>query len=457
MDFIHKHYTPGDTIAAIATAPGEGAISIIRVSGNDVFTTINKIFSKDLSHCITHTAHHGKILDSHHQIIDDVLVLLMLGKKSFVGEDTVEIHCHGGSLVTKKVFERVLEAGARPANPGEFTYRAFLSGKIDLTQAESIQELVFAKNDLALKHAEYHLEGRLKKKVESFQKDLVDITAIFEAWVDYPEEGLEFASYDEILLQLMKVRFDLNHLCQTFHEGKVISSKLSLCLLGAPNAGKSSLMNALCGKNRAIVTPIAGTTRDIIEEDVHFAGLNFKLMDTAGLRETDECIEKEGILRSKQSAASADLILYVVDSSLNLSAEELPFFLSLPKDKTILVWNKIDLAYPTSSSYPFQTVAVSAKHLNGLDELKKAIHHLFLKEGFPSKEELIITSQRHFHALQLALKSLDVVISGLQNNLSPEFLSFEMRQVLLELGTIIGCNITEDILSSIFSKFCVGK
>jgi tRNA modification GTPase len=457
VHYIHRPYTQHETVAAIATPPGEGGIAVIRVSGKGALDVVSKIFSGPIFSYKTHTAHLGKISDLHGTFVDEVLVLVMLGRRSFTGEDTVEIHCHGGSIVTKKVLEATIAAGARPALPGEFSFKAFMNGKIDLAQAEAVQELIGAKNEIALQKAEDQLQGSLSKKISHFQKNLFDIAAILEAWVDFPEEGLEFASKDEIVTMLRQSVCEMKHLSQTFSEGQIIKEGLSLCLIGPPNAGKSSLMNSLLGKERAIVTDIPGTTRDILEDDLYLSGLHFKIRDTAGIRKTEEIVEKEGIKRSKEAMEKADLVLLLFDISQNRSTEELELTTLAPKDKTLLVWNKADLPAKNQSQSHHPSVIISAKEQTGITELKDAIHNIIWKKGPPSQEDLIITNVRHKKALDDAVSNLQQLIAGLEGDISPEFLSSDMRAALKELGTIIGKDIGEEILGAIFSKFCVGK
>lgn len=335
MKFVHRPYQSNDCIAAIATAPGDGPVAIIRISGKNAIDVSSKVFSGPVSTFKSHTVHFGKVINESGETIDEVLLVVMLAPRTYTGEDTVEIQCHGGSLITTKVLEAVLKAGARAAQPGEFSFRAFMNGKLDLVQAESIQALISAKNMTALKAAEDHLEGALSKQIAAFQKELVDIAAILEAWVDFPEEGLEFASLEEVCASLESTLLKMEHLSQTFHFGKMVHAGISLCLAGAPNVGKSSLMNFLLGKERAIVTEIAGTTRDTLEEELRLGGLHFRLTDTAGIRETDEVIEQEGIRRSLAAMEKADLILLVMDASRNLKEEDLQLLEKAPKEKTV--------------------------------------------------------------------------------------------------------------------------
>ncbi len=445
------------TIAALATAPGAGAIAVIRISGPDAIDIAAKIFSGPVHTYKTHTAHYGQVLASNGHIIDSVLLLIMKGPKSYTGENTIEISCHGGPLIVRQVLERIFEAGAKPAGPGEFSLQAFLNGKIDLAQAEAIQELIAAKSELSVHNAGRQLSGDLSKKIGTFQKDLTEIAAICEAWVDFPEEGLEFAAFEELTARLRLIQNRMIDLANTFHEGRKIHEGLSLCLLGAPNVGKSSLMNALLGFDRAIVTNIAGTTRDLLEEDLQLSGLHFRLIDTAGIRDTEEVIEQEGIRRSKSAMQDADLILLLLDASRPLEPGDLELLDTAPRHKTILVWNKIDLSTPpTQIDWPHQA-HISAQKRTGLDLLRTTIDTIIWDKGPPSKDEVAITKLRHKVALQNAIDSITIVITGLESRTSAEFVASDMRYELNELATIIGTNVTEDILTSIFSQFCLGK
>ncbi|MCB1136671.1 MAG: tRNA uridine-5-carboxymethylaminomethyl(34) synthesis GTPase MnmE [Chlamydiia bacterium] len=459
MDFIHDPYVPGETIAALATPPGEGGIAVIRVTGDHAIAVVDRIFSSDVTRFATHTAHYGHIVGPEGGIVDSVLVLVMKGRRSFAGEDTVEIHCHGGSLISRRVLETVYAAGARPAKPGEFSFRAFINGKLDLAQAEAIQELISADNERAMEAAGQQLEGRLSREVRRYQETLTDIAGILEAWVDFPEEGLEFATMDELVGQLAAVKQSLQHLVDTYHDGRILHEGIALALVGSPNAGKSSLMNALLDKERAIVTHIAGTTRDLLEDTMRLNGLHLKLIDTAGIREAEELVEQEGIRRSRQAMKSADLVLLVVDGAMGWTSEVAALFAELPPQKTIVVWNKCDLVEgleaPQLGSVP--VLPLSAKERWGLDELKRAIDAIIWAHGAPDKGELLITSHRHYEALKEAIAAAERVIDGLACDVSPEFVTMDMRQCLSGVGKILGCNISEDILSSIFSRFCIGK
>ncbi len=453
MDSVIKK---NDVIAAISTAPGVGAIAVVRLSGTNAFAIASSVFSGGaVESFASHTAHYGKILTKEGDLIDHVLLLVMKNPKSYTGEDVVEISCHGGSLIPRRILERLYEAGARPANPGEFSLRAFLNGKLDLAQAEAVQELIAAKGQAAMEQAGRQLEGALSKTISSFQKELTEISAILEAAVDFPEEDLEFATKDELIEKLKTILQKMEKLSSTFHEGKILHEGLSLCLLGAPNVGKSSLMNALLKVNRAIVTDIPGTTRDLIEEDFRLGGLHFRLIDTAGIRETEEIVEKEGIERSHIAAKNADLVLLLLDATRPLVEADHQLIKLAPKEKTLIIWNKTDVKPGNPAISPIQ---ISAKEKLGLDLLSSAIEkHIWKKGHPPSKEEVVITKLRHFQSLQSAIASAKSCTAGLQKNISFEFPASDLRSCLNDLAAIVGTNVTEDILSAIFSKFCLGK
>lgn len=458
MEFVHHSYSPGETIAAVATPPGEGGVAIIRISGHHALDIAEKVFSGPVHSYRSHTAHFGRISNQQGEPIDDVLLLPMLAPRSYTGETTVEIHCHGGALVTRRVLEAVLTAGARAAFPGEFTFRAFLNGKMDLAQAEAVQALIGAKNDRALDAAEMQLQGTLSRRIRQFQSTLTHIAAILEAWVDFPEEGLEFATMDEICSDLEEVCLSMEKLVSTFHNGRIVHDGISLCLVGCPNVGKSSLMNALLDKERAIVSPTPGTTRDVLEDHLRLNGLHFKLSDTAGIRETAEEIEQEGIRRSKQALQQADLVLLILDAHRGMSSEDQQLLPLVPPGKSIVVWNKVDLPHGELPDLDLpHIVKISAKERTGLEELHRVIDNLIWEKGPPSKEEVLITNVRHKESLISAIEAARRVQEGLRQGISPEFITIDMRQSLIELGKVIGVNITEDILSAIFSTFCIGK
>jgi len=444
------------TIAAIATPSGEGGVAIVRVSGPSAISICQKIFSKSLDQVDSHTVHFGKIKSEDGKVIDDVLLLLMKGPKTFTGENVVEIHCHGGNLISRLVLERVLEAGAILARPGEFSERAFLNGKMDLTQAEAIQSLISAKNQHALKAAQTQLQGALRQKILSLKESITAIAAIFEAWVDFPDEGLEFATTEEVIADLENSLKEIKVLLNTFKMGKLAKEGIKIALIGAPNVGKSSLMNALLGRERAIVSPHAGTTRDTVDAELQIGGYHVVLTDTAGIREIGEEIEQEGIRRSKETLQNSDLVLFLVDGTKGWGSSEEEIAPLLPLDRTFLVWNKIDLPHHEAPDR-FISLKISAKEKTGIATLKEKIaSHLFAGHG-PTEEGILLTDLRHQQALQESADLLETVIRGLIQEISPEFLLFDLRSSLKSLGKIIGSDITEDILSAIFSRFCIGK
>ncbi len=459
MDFVHTHSSWKDTIAAIATPPGEGGIAIVRISGPQSFQVATSIFSGSMNAYESHTAHLGSILTAQGKKIDQALVLVFRNPKSFTGEDTIEFHCHGGAFIAKKVLERAIEEGARPARPGEFSLKAFMNGKIDLSQAEAIQDLIGAKSEQALKAAEEQLEGKLSKNVVSMQKELTHIAAILEAWVDFPEEDLEFAPFEEVINKLKDIAKTIEKYLSTYEEGRRLRDGIQVSLVGAPNVGKSSLMNALLGIDRSIVSPIAGTTRDLVHEDIKLSGISLRLVDTAGIRNQAEIIEEEGIRRSRRVMEQSDVILLVMDSTRPDCIESRELLESLPKSKTVAIWNKSDLAnlHPLPDIGVDRSVAISALHLQGIETLKRTLEDLIWQKGAPLQQEVTITNIRHKKALEDAHRYITLAMGGLQQVISAEFVAFDVRSALMELGSIIGTNISEDILDAVFSSFCIGK
>lgn len=446
------------TIAALATPPGNGGVAIIRISGPLALAIGSRVFSKPLDTLESRQCHFGKILSGSGAVLDEVLLLIMRAPHSFTGENVVEIQCHGGHLSVRRILHRVIEAGALPAGPGEFSFQAFMNGKIDLAQAEAIQALIGAKNEKGLDAALRHLEGGLSEQIVRAKQELTDIAAILEAWVDFPEEGIEFASFEEIVSSLQQIYCKMEKLLSTYRDGKIVSDGLHIALVGAPNVGKSSLMNALLKKERSIVSPIAGTTRDVIEDQLYLGDLHVCLTDTAGIRPSTDLIEEEGIRRSKRAIEEADLVLCLLDASLGVTAADRAVISILPQEKTLFIWNKIDLEpHPAPSDLFSSACSISALTKEGIDALKQAIDRMIWREGPPSKEEILLTDIRHHEALSHAAGCVQKASSGLQAHISPEFLTLDVRQALNHLGQIIGSDIQEDILSSIFSKFCVGK
>ena len=454
---MHRSYQSQDTIAAIATPPGDGGVAIIRISGQQSFNITQSLIQKNIEELKSHQVHFLKLYDLEQKPLDEILLLPMHAPKTFTGEQTVEIHCHGGRLISQKILQLVCKAGAKPALPGEFTYRAFQNGKIDLTKAEAIQSLIHSQNDFALNQASKQLEGILYQKVSSIQSKLFDLGAILEAWVDFPEEGLEFCSEEEYLSDLQQLIDEAEGLCRTFHEGTKLSDSLTLCLLGAPNVGKSSLLNALCGKDRAIVTEIPGTTRDVLEEEIRIGPYSFKLHDTAGIRDTEEVIEKQGIDRAKQIAKEADLVLFVFDAGQTAPPKTMDLIQKIPPQKRIVIINKKDLTYEEAFLKELDPIWVSAKSHLGIESLKKVILETVEKKDLHQQMEIFLTNARHFHALENATSLLKRVSEMLKETVSPELILLDLKEAMRELSLIIGVDVTEELLSHIFAKFCVGK
>lgn len=456
-----SHYLSrlSETIAALATPPGNGGIAIVRVSGKDAFRYGLTLVRPTLP-VQSHTARLVTIVSKEGDPLDKALCIPFQAPRSFTGEDTIEFHCHGGQLIARRLLDALMSVGIHIALPGEFTFRAFINGKIDLAQAEAIQDLIGAQNETALKVAKEQLDGRLSKEIQKMQTEGSRLAAFFEAWVDFPEEDLEFEPVEKVLEQLVSLENNLHKLLSTYHDGKRIHDGVSICLLGAPNVGKSSLMNALLGKDRAIVSHIAGTTRDVVEDDLRLDGVHCRLIDTAGIRETDELIEGEGVRRSRQAMKRADIVFLVVDASSPHESYIEQLLQEVSESPVCLVWNKIDLL-PSIENLPHypvkETAYISARSGAGLDDLKQAVHRLLWKSGSLHCDEAMITNARHKEALVMAQESLKKVISGLKEGISPEFISFDMRHFLLHLGSVIGRDVTEDILSQIFSQFCIGK
>lgn len=445
-----------DTIAALATPIGTSGVAIIRLSGPQALSIIEKLSGRENWH--SHKVSFVSLKDETGHWLDDVVVLYMQSPRSFTGEDVVEIQCHGSMLIVRKILQSCYKAGARAAHPGEFSFRAFSSGKVDLAQAEAIQELIHAKSELALEAAKSHLKGELSEKIRHFQKTLVLQAAILEAWVDFPEEGLEFASFEQVRSAIDSINQEIQKLLSTYHDGQLIAEGIRICLLGRPNVGKSSLMNALLKKERSIVTEIAGTTRDVIEEQVTLCGMNVRLMDTAGVREDAERVEQEGIKRTWQKAQEADLILWILDANLGYTPLDIQLSHQIPKEKTILVWNKSDLPHLDLPDLGMAHVClISALEKKGLENLQEKIQETVWTRESSDHEQILLTSLRHKTALEEASESLSLVDEGLKNQISAEFVCSDMRRALTALSKIIGTDVTEDIITAIFSTFCLGK
>ncbi len=449
-------------IAAIATPVGEGGIAVIRVSGRDAIKKINQGFrGTDLTEKESHTVHFGKILNSRDEVIDEVLVTLFHSPKSYTGEETVEISCHGGVLVTQAVLEAILALGIRAAEAGEFTQRAFLNGKMELSQAEAVADLIHAKSSKALDAAHQQLEGRLGEHIKQFRQQIIDATAMVELELDFVEEDVEFANKDQLKELLVDLDEEIDDLLATYETGRLVKHGIRTVFIGLPNAGKSTLLNTLVGKDRAIVTEIAGTTRDTIDVDWSYNGLLFRLTDTAGLRETADAIEAEGVKRSQEAFDQADLAVYLKDLSQKLTPDERADIRTLQQQASdtpfILAGTKKDIAVPVDEERLSYDLKISALEGEQIDQLKKLMKQRALENTHYDASSLLVTSSRHRDALQKAQEDVQSALQALEQGMTGDFLSIDLRSALQELGTITGEITNEDVLDSIFSRFCIGK
>ncbi|MDX1617463.1 MAG: tRNA uridine-5-carboxymethylaminomethyl(34) synthesis GTPase MnmE [Balneolaceae bacterium] len=457
-----REITQKEPIAAIATPVGEGGIAVVRVSGKDAIARVNRAFEgADLTRQPSHTVHFGKIVNSERQAVDEVLVTLFHKPRSYTGEETAEISCHGGVLVTQAVLEAVLELGIRSAEPGEFTQRAFLNGKMELSQAEAVADLIHAKSRKAMDAAHQQLEGRLGEHIEQFRQQIIDATAMVELELDFVEEDVEFANKEELENLLTDLDNEIENLLTTYEAGRLVKHGVRTVFIGRPNAGKSTLLNTLVGKDRAIVTEIAGTTRDTIDVDWSYDGLLFKLIDTAGLRDTADAIEAEGVKRSQKAFEEADLVVYLKDLSAELDDRERKEIAEFQKKAGnmpfVLIGTKKDIARTAGEERLEYDLKISALENERIGELKKLMKQRALENKHYDASSLLVTSSRHRDALLKAQQHVRSALEGLEKGMTGDFLSIDLRASLRELGTITGEITTEDILDSIFSRFCIGK
>ena len=454
-----------DTIAAIATAMSSSGIGIIRISGDAAVQIVDRIFfmknKKNLSDMPTHTIHYGHIKDGD-EVIDEVMVVLMRAPKSYTKEDTVEIDCHGGVYVMKRVLETVIKYGARPAEPGEFTKRAFLNGRIDLAQAESVIDIIHAKNEFALKSSERQLSGSLSSAVKTVREKLLHEIAFIESALDDPEH-ISLDGYPKTLQGIVEeAGKEIRKLLANSDNGKILKEGISTVIIGKPNAGKSSLLNTLVGEERAIVTDIAGTTRDVLEEQINLNGIILNVIDTAGIRKTDDVVEKIGVDRAKKYLNDADLAIYVVDTSTQLDENDFEIMELLKDRKAIILLNKSDLAPVTDREsirkhLDKKMIAISAKEQTGIGELEETIREMFFTGEVTFNDEVYITNIRHKTALQEAMNSLNLVVQSIMDGMPEDFYSIDLMNAYEELGSIIGEAVEDDLVNEIFSKFCMGK
>lgn len=457
-----------DTIAAISTFPGEAGIGIVRISGDEALEIISKIFrpfrKKDIKSVKSHTIHYGHIVDPETgEVYDEVLVTVMRKPNTYTREDVVEINCHGGIVVSSKILELVLKHGARLAEPGEFTKRAFLNGRIDLSQAEAVIDIITSKTMLANRYAQKQLVGVLGQKMKDLKNKIMELLSHLLALIDFPEEDVEELEREEIKRRAKDILNDIEYLIASSESGRIIREGLKTAIIGKPNVGKSSLLNALLKQNRAIVTDIPGTTRDVIEEYMNIKGIPIKLIDTAGIRHTDELVEKIGVEKSKEVLAEADLILFVLDASRDLTKEDYEIFDILSGKNIIFVLNKVDLPKKIDEEELKKLVGngiiveVSTVERTGLDKLESEIYNLVFKGKVSATEEEIITNARHREVLINAKKHMESVIEAIEKGYSEDLITIDVNGALNEIGKITGETATEDVINQIFERFCVGK
>ena len=454
------------TIAAISTAMSASGIGIVRISGPDSMDVISRIYrskggKKKIKEVPTHTIHYGYIYDEE-ELVDEVLVMIMRAPRTFTGEDTVEIDCHGGVYAMKKVLETVLKNGARIAEPGEFTKRAFLNGRLDLSQAEAVIDVINSQNEYALKSSMEQLRGSVRKSVKEIRSHLIYHIAYIESALDDPEH-YDLTGYPQELLEVVeKEQQEILRLLKTADDGKIIREGIKTVILGKPNAGKSSLLNLLLGENRAIVTDIAGTTRDILEEYINLHGVTLRMIDTAGIRETKDIVEKIGVEKAREMAKDADLILYVVDSSTPLDENDEEITSMLSDRKAIVLYNKTDLSSAVDmenlkEKTGHKVIPMSAVEETGIQELEEEIKNLFFSGNLSFNNEVYITNARHKEALEEAKNSLELVKKSIEAGMPEDFFSIDLMNAYESLGRIIGEAVGEDLVNEIFSKFCMGK
>ncbi len=463
-----------DTIAAIATAMTPSGIGIIRISGDEAVSITDRIFEaagkKKLKDLPSHTIHYGHIKDGE-DVIDEVMILLMRAPKSYTREDTVEIDCHGGVYVMKRILETVIKYGARPAEPGEFTKRAFLNGRIDLSQAESVIDVIHAKNEFALKSSMNQLSGALSDEVKELRGQVLHEIAFIESALDDPEH-ISLEGYPQELEQkVTSIHSRIETLLKNSENGRILKEGISTVIVGKPNAGKSSLLNTLVGEERAIVTDIAGTTRDVLEEQMNLNGIILNIIDTAGIRSTDDVVEKIGVDKARKYLKDADLVIYVVDTSTPLDENDFEIIELLKDRKAIILLNKSDLSPLITktemkeavekqngrSEEPIRMISISAKEQTGIDELQQAVQEMFFSGEVTFNDQVMITNIRQKASLQEALSGLELVLQSVRDGMPEDFYSIDLMNTYEALGSIIGEAVEDDLVNEIFSKFCMGK
>jgi tRNA modification GTPase len=455
-----------DTIAAIATGMTNAGISIVRMSGDEALDIIDKIYyspkkNKKLSQVASHTVHYGYILDGE-KTIDEVMVLVMRGPNTYTREDVVEIDCHGGVVVTKKILETVIKYGARVAEPGEFTKRAFVNGRIDLSQAEAVIDVINAKNEYALSSSMSQLKGNILNRIKEVRDNVIHDVAFIEAALDDPEH-IEIGNFSETLLDNVESNIKvLNKLLESADNGRLLREGIKTVIVGKPNAGKSSLMNVLLGEDRAIVTDIEGTTRDTLEETINIHGITLNIVDTAGIRKTEDIIEEIGVKKAKENAEKADLVIYVVDGSKKLDQNDYDIIEMIKCRKSVVLLNKSDLKLEITSEElesltDKKVIKISAKEGNGIEEFETCIKDLFYEGKLNFNDEVYITNIRHKSAIVEAKESLEQVKQSILDGMPEDFYSIDLMSAYNSLGYIIGEMVDDDLVNTIFKEFCMGK
>ena len=450
-----NYFNPEDTICAITTGGGMSAIAVIRISGDKAIEIVNSVFSKNITSAITHSIHFGTI-NKYNDIIDEVLVSIFKDTKSFTGEESVEISCHGSVYIQNKIVQLLIEKGCRTATAGEFTMRAFKNGKLDLSQAESVADLIESESAAAHKTAMHQLRGGFSNQLQGLRTQLIDFASLIELELDFAEEDVEFADRTKFLELLSEIQKTLSKLIESFSLGNVIKNGIPVAILGSPNVGKSTLLNCLLNEDKAIVSDIAGTTRDAIEDTLIIGGFNFRFIDTAGIRNTKDTIENLGIKKSLDKANQSKIILFLLDTTQNISDQitELEKVKKQHSEKILIVQNKTDVS--ETSLEMKNVISISAKSGRGIDHLKRELLS-FVNTYSISDNESIVTNLRHFEELQHTLNEIEEVINGMEIGISGDFLSVNIRQALFHLGSITGEVTTDILLGNIFGKFCIGK
>ena len=455
-----------DTIAAISTSAGNSGIGIIRVSGDEAVEIVDKIFQsnkkgKKLRNVKSHTVHYGYIVDGQ-TILDQVLVIVMKNPHSYTGEDTVEIDCHGGMLILQKVLELVIKNGAKAAAPGEFTKRAFLNGRLDLSQAEAVMDVINSSNDFALSSSMFQLKGGVSEKIKEIRSDIIYHIAFIESALDDPEH-ISLDGYDkEISHMLEKNTTKIKRLLDTFDNGRIMKEGIHTVILGKPNAGKSSILNLMLGEERAIVTDIEGTTRDTLEENINFNGLSLKIIDTAGIRNTEDKVEQIGVNKAKEIANQSDLIIYVVDGSRKIDENDIEIIRLIKDKQFIVLLNKSDMDMVADFDdikdlSKEDVIEFSAKQGMGMDKLEERIRDMFYSGRVTYNDQIYITNARHKEALENSYQSLLKVKESVEAMMPEDFYSIDLMDAYEQLGLIIGESVEDDLVEEIFSKFCMGK